>query len=591
MRKTIKMLSLMLALLFTTTMSFGQQSSGTIQKDTASIELKEVVVVGGTNYQVQQVIKNPKVYLNSARIQETSPGQLSPYVGAFTGNQVDQSINGIRVNNGLFRTGPNQYFGWVPLEFTKLISITDGGNIGGTIERKVGVQSSHVGLNYVGGTDGFSQSASYKGKKFGIGFNNIDYGNVISPDSTFQHSAYNQKALVSEANWSSTQKTTLIFSQSNDLERTDRWNGGFRSSGYQRPAVYTWELQRYLFVNHEMNLNRLRVNLAYQNSAEDILDGTKKVASRLEAYTANLEYQLPHSFSIYSTNTIEKIRYENGLVGGVSNDDYKTTKHGIRWINEIGKVKVYTSLGLKNVQITDIDPFNGFEYSAIVGYKGLFASYDNSLNAPSYLMIKQAMTNGRGTQLPNPDLIQERGQTYRFGYKRSNLYLDVYFKELDEAFNVTVLSTNVFRTDNIGGVSVNGATLGYFNDSLFGTKLGVNARAEYVYGVKRLTGTTTEPVDKTVPYFGYIKLNYNKLWVEGRYQPIDQSLSFADRNDVRQFLHNKGVRLVNIGYTTKYKNLEYTMLFYNLFNDASRVWGSSVDLPTRSINLNLKYNF
>jgi hypothetical protein len=79
--------------------------------------------------------------------------------------------------------------------------------------------------------------------------------------------------------------------------------------------------------------------------------------------------------------------------------------------------------------------------------------------------------------------------------------------------------------------------------------------------------------------------------VEGRYQPIDQSLSFADRNDVRQFLHNKGVRLVNIGYTTKYKKLEYTLLFYNLFNDASRVWGSSVDLPTRSINLNLKYNF
>ena len=160
MRKTISMLSLMLALLFTTTMSFGQQGSGTIQKgseqpkkvqkDTTAVELKEVVVVSGTNYQVQQTIKDPKSYVNSARVQETSPGQLSPYVGPFTGNQVDQSINGIRVNNGLFRTGPNQYFGWVPLEFTKSISITDGGNIGGTIQRRIGVQSSHIGLSYVG---------------------------------------------------------------------------------------------------------------------------------------------------------------------------------------------------------------------------------------------------------------------------------------------------------------------------------------------------------------------------------------------------------------------------------------------------------
>jgi hypothetical protein len=590
----------MLASLFTTTLSYGQYSSSTVQKgseqpkkvqrDTTAKELKEVVVVSGTNYQIQQVIKDPKIYVNSARIQETSPGQLSPYIGVFTGNQVDQSINGIRVNNGLFRTGPNQYFGWVPLEFTKLISITDGGNIGGTIERSVGVQSSHIGLNYIGGVDGFSQSVSYKGKKFGVGFNNIDYGNVKSPDSTFQHSRYNQKALVSEAIWSPSQKTTIIFSQSNDLERTDKWNGGLRSAGYQKPTVYTWELQRYLFLNHKMYFNRLYVNLGYQNNAENILDGTKKVITRLDVYTANLEYHLPYSFTLYSTNTIEKIRYENGLVNGIFNDDYKTTKQGIRWKNDFGKLKLYTSFGFKNVQITDVDPFNGVEYSTIIGYKGLFVSYDNSLNAPSYPMIKQAMTNGRGTQLPNPNLKQENAQTYRFGYKRNNLYFDFYFKELNDAFNITTVSTNVFRTDNIGGISVSGGTLVYMNDNILGTNIGINTKLEYMYGVKNLT-TITEPVDKTIPYLGYVKFNYKKLWVEGNYQPIDKTPSSADNNDVRQFLHNKGVRLVNIGYSTKQNKLNYTLLVYNLFNDVSRVWGSSVDLPSRSLNLIVKYNF
>jgi hypothetical protein len=339
-----------------------------------------------------------------------------------------------------------------------------------------------------------------------------------------------------------------------------------------------------------MYFNRLYVNLGYQNNAENILDGTKKVITRLDVYTANLEYHLPYSFTLYSTNTIEKIRYENGLVNGIFNDDYKTTKQGIRWKNDFGKLKLYTSFGFKNVQITDVDPFNGVEYSTIIGYKGLFVSYDNSLNAPSYPMIKQAMTNGRGTQLPNPNLKQENAQTYRFGYKRNNLYFDFYFKELNDAFNITTVSTNVFRTDNIGGISVSGGTLVYMNDNILGTNIGINTKLEYMYGVKNLT-TITEPVDKTIPYLGYVKFNYKKLWVEGNYQPIDKTPSSADNNDVRQFLHNKGVRLVNIGYSTKQNKLNYTLLVYNLFNDVSRVWGSSVDLPSRSLNLIVKYNF
>lgn len=91
-----------------------------------------VTAPGFTNYQVQQNV-TPEVFNSSGHIQETAPGLKSPYVGIFTGNQVDQVINGIRFNNSLFRSGPNQYYSWIPDSFVNGITVSDGGNVGGTI--------------------------------------------------------------------------------------------------------------------------------------------------------------------------------------------------------------------------------------------------------------------------------------------------------------------------------------------------------------------------------------------------------------------------------------------------------------------------
>ena len=73
-------------------------------------ELATITVTADTNYQVHQKV-DPVEFNSSVHVQETSPGMKSPYIGAFTGNQVDQTVNGIRMNNALFRSGPNQYYG------------------------------------------------------------------------------------------------------------------------------------------------------------------------------------------------------------------------------------------------------------------------------------------------------------------------------------------------------------------------------------------------------------------------------------------------------------------------------------------------
>ena len=553
----------------------------------ADLVIPSVDVVAGTNYQIQQSIP-AKNFDDQVHVQETAPGMKSPYIGAFTGNQVDQTINGIRFNNSLFRTGPNQYYSWIPQSFTSSVSISDGGNVGGSINRLLAIPKSHVGVTGVGGI-GIGQTASYKQSNYGIALSHIDMDNIRTAKGTIDHTAYNQDAFMFQGNLNDQNTTTFIYSRSHDIERPDKWNGGYKSSGYQAPAVYTWQLQRYMMLQHQIQTDKFDINLAWQNSAENIIDGTKYVKSDLDAFTVNGSYWLNNNWSLYSTNTFEYIKYDNGVTGS-TDDRYRTTKQGIRWAKSLGDVDVLASAGLKQVTTPGFNTFNNQEGSLILGYKGFFTSADYSTNAPSYTMMKQSITTGKGVTIANSSLEEERAVTLRAGYKVNGFYFDVYKKHFMDAFYQSTVSTNVYQTINSGGADVYGSTLAYRNRSIMDTKLGINTRIEYAYGTQE-TPTGVQPVSKTPDWNTYTKFNYGGLYTELLYQPKDNHVSSFDRDDVRMYNQNKGYKVVNIGYEGKHKDLTYAASLNNVFNDDGRVLGSSTDVLGRYLWFSLKFEF
>ena len=65
-------------------------------------------------------------WIPGVSVQQTTHGQASPYVRGVTGQQVLIAFDGIRLNNGTYRQGPNQYFFTVDLATLDRIEVQRG---------------------------------------------------------------------------------------------------------------------------------------------------------------------------------------------------------------------------------------------------------------------------------------------------------------------------------------------------------------------------------------------------------------------------------------------------------------------------------
>lgn len=181
-------------------------------------------------------------------VQKTSYGQGSPYIRGFTGFRTLFLIDGVRLNNSIFREGPNQYWNTVDLASISKIELVRGASsaqhgadaIGGTVQ----VFSGALDLNsltpqqnfdfaYRGATAEHANmmSASYTHEndnvafKFGGGFKefgDLTRGNDIKQPYT-GYDEYNVDAKLAvqiDKNWALT--TAAFLTRQDDVPRTHK---------------------------------------------------------------------------------------------------------------------------------------------------------------------------------------------------------------------------------------------------------------------------------------------------------------------------------------------------------------------------------
>ncbi len=139
-------------------------------------------------------------------IQRTGRGQSSPYVRGLTGQQVLILVDGVRMTNATFRSGPNQYFNTIDPTMVERVEVIRGPGsvlygsdaIGGVIN-VVTKGANQTGYNYLtGGTiqrfssadlgytgrvsvEGWTESIGFYGGGTYGNFNNLDIGGT--PDA------------------------------------------------------------------------------------------------------------------------------------------------------------------------------------------------------------------------------------------------------------------------------------------------------------------------------------------------------------------------------------------------------------------------
>lgn len=301
-------------------------------------------------------------------VQKTSHGQGSPFIRGFTGFRTLMLIDGIRLNNSVFREGPNQYWNTLdPLSLQRLevvkgpASVLYGSDaIGGTVNaitrspntygegfewggrafyRGSTAENSHTGRGELSAT--FDDSFGFL-----FGGTGRHFGDVIGGDDTGRqsHTGYDEYAADFKAEHFITEDTRLVFAhqrlRQNNVPRTHStihavpFHGSTVGSDFRRELDQERELT-YLQL-HSENIedaffDTFRASLSWheQNETEDRIrsNGSRRIQG-VDVNTLGMWVQMSTPTSLgrftygldYYRDWVESFSTSNPIQGPVGDD-------------------------------------------------------------------------------------------------------------------------------------------------------------------------------------------------------------------------------------------------------------------------------
>jgi hemoglobin/transferrin/lactoferrin receptor protein len=230
-------------------------------------------------------------------VQETNYGGGSPIIRGLVGNQILILIDGIRLNNAIFRLGPNQYLNTIDVNQIERIEVVRGPGsvlhgsdaLGGLIniitksrrdEGKDFDFGARFYSRYASADDGRTGRMEFFGnvKRVGItgGFSYKQFGNLRAGDGVGLQpfTGYDEwdLDLKMDGRFSKRQSVSVglqLVNQSN-VPRTDRL-----ASGSDLKRQWNPETRDLLYVQYELKeassfINAVRASFSYQNQSEDL---------------------------------------------------------------------------------------------------------------------------------------------------------------------------------------------------------------------------------------------------------------------------------------------------------------------------------
>lgn len=520
-------------------------------------------------------------------LQETAPGFKNPIVDGLMGDRVNLTVDGMKFSNSTFRSGPNQYYSWIPDEFTLDVNTDKADTQLGyqTVNKTLGVLSSEASTEYTSYNNGVTVRGSYKNDKLAFSVFKKDFDDVETALTEVQHSAYNQLGFLGMYKSDDFGTTKLLFTESHDVERTDK---------YEQNKPLNYDKQQYVMIDNNIKIGRYEISSMLSNSIEKINDinnaPNKTKTSSIVTTIAGVDFKkYSDSYIIGLSEYHEFVEYQNDLitVPKLYNDfDVDTASiYGTAFLPKLGNIE--HSLKLDGTVQTYSGPTLNRDNNT---YYSINGSYEMSINDTTLILSKSTrnptltnlafdMTGVNGTLIPNPNLREEQYKEARLSQTIvKGLTVFGYYTKIEDYI---VTTNNV--TQNIDA-KIYGAGLTVSQD-YNGVKLDGN--------IKYQTGKTdTDYMDKIVPLFGNVKLEYNGFMTEYLFSAKDNHQSAGDLIDTRIIGHNYGYDIFNIGYSHNInKNNKVVLKGYNIFNDIGRVYGSSVDFYGRSFGVNYSYIF
>jgi hypothetical protein len=521
-----------------------------------------------------ELIHTSKIDLMERRavqLQATTPGFKQPILKGLQGDKISLTLDGMFFTNSLFRSGPNQYYSFIPDEFIYRVSTDDvlGNNsLGGVVDRRLGIKRSKFEIDFdTINSEQFdgNRSLVYRNKELSAG---VVFNNIYEVDNT-PHSNYNQKAAYLEYDG-----YKFIHSRSDDIDRTDKFENG---------QYYVYEEQYFTGLYKNFEFDNYDLNLAYNNFSESINKNGIVVDTDNDMLQLNARYYLPDlNLSLGSKHKFEFIDYNVNKYEVISNSVDVNYRNYFRDLD-------YSVFALYDYTIISDRYFDAFTLGARVEYNNIYASVSEGFKYPTIPNLSEAIVDS-ATEIPNGNLRKETSIKYVLGFNSEFVDGSIFTTHLEDL--IVRVPTNI--PDGLGGYKfeIDNADSGYIHGGNINFKLKYDeftfdVFSEYLYGE-----TNLDYISKLTPLKVDTRLEYKNFYATHRWGMQAQKLPEKDKTDIRIIGHNEGYSQFDMGY--KYSPLprhNINIEVRNITNNKGRLLGSSIDFNDRNIYIKYELDF